>query len=522
MCRIWSWLLRSVPASRAVKSGRADSASGARCNRSSWQGGGRRSGRFEPTQVARWAPVACLAVLAAACVPSLKGNDAREPNRIVPASFGGVSSEATSTAQKKWREFFDSTELRELIDAALKQNQELNIRLQEVIIARNEVSARQGDYLPKVKAGAGGGVEKVGKHTSQGVSDEAHGVPDNLGNFTFGLQGSWEVDIWQKLRNATKAADLRYLASIESRNFMVTQIVAEIARSYYELIAIDNQLDVLRRNIELQTDALGVVKLQKQAARVSELAVQRFEAELFKYKSRRFDLEQARVQAENRINFLVGRYPQPVNRNSQKFKEPLPDLIQSGLPSQLLNNRPDVRQAELDLAASKLDVKVAKAAFYPSLSIDANVGYRSFNAEHLVATPDSLIYGVGAGLTAPLINRQAITAQYRSANARQIQAVFNYERTVLQAFTDVVNQLAMVDNLRKGYELQAQQVEALTRSSEISGVLFMSARADYMEVLMTRRDLLEGEMALIETKQRQFQAMVNIYQALGGGWRSGS
>ncbi len=467
--------------------------------------------------------LACLCACAIGCAPSLKGNEPREPNKQVPASFGDASSEqTTSIAQMKWRELFDSAELRTLIETALKQNQELNIRLQEIIIARSEVSARQGEYLPRVSAGAGAGVEKVGKRTREGVGDEAHGIPENLGNFEFGLRGSWEVDIWNKLRNAAKAADLRYLASVEGRNFMVTQIVAEIARSYFDLIAVDNQLDILRRNIDLQTDALEVVKLQKQAARVTELAVQRFEAELLKNKSRLYDLEQERVQAENRINFLVGRYPQPVNRNAQKLKDPLPDVIQAGLPSQLLENRPDVRQAELELAAAKLDVKAAKAAFYPSLSIDAEVGYKSFNAEHLLKTPESIFYNLAGNLTAPLLNRRAIEAQYRSANAKQVQAVFNYEKTLLQAFTDVANQLAMSANLAKSYELQSRQVEALTRSSEVSNVLFQSARADYMEVLMTRRDSLEAEMELIETKKRQLQAMVDIYQALGGGWRSGT
>lgn len=470
--------------------------------------------------------VACGAAFAMGCAPSLEGNEPREPNKNVPASFGAgggagaASAQATSVAQAKWKEFFHSAELRSLIEAALKNNQELNIQVQEIIIAQNEISARQGEYLPKVNAVAGAGVDKVGKYTSQGASDEATGLPENLGNFTFGLTASWEIDIWKKLRNAAKAATYRYLASIEARNFVVTQIVAEIARSYYDLIALDNELDVLYRNIEVQTNALEVVKLEKQAARVTELAVQRFEAEVLKNRSRIYDVEQERVQAENRINFLVGRFPQPVARNAEEFKAPLPDEIHAGLPSQLLENRPDVRQAEMQLEAAKLDVKSAKAAFYPSLSIDAGVGYRSFNIEHLVTTPASLLYGVAGGLTAPLLNRKAIAAQYRSANAMQLQAVFNYERTLLQAFTDVVNQTAMIGNLKKSYDLQSQQVETLGRSVEVSNVLFQSARADYMEVLMTRRDSLEAQLSLIETKKRQFQAMVNVYQALGGGWRS--
>jgi outer membrane protein TolC len=261
------------------------------------------------------------------------------------------------------------------------------------------------------------------------------------------------------------------------------------------------------------------VKLEKQAARVTELAVVRFEAEVLKNKSRLYDLEQQKVQTENRINFLIGRYPQTVGRNVQKLNSALPNLA-SGVPTDMLENRPDILQAELELKASKLDVQVARAEFYPALSIEAGVGFRSFNIKHLLATPESLIYNLAGNLTAPLLNRKAIEAQYRAQNARQLQAVFNYERTVLQAFTDVANQLAMTENLKKAYDLQSQQVEALAQASEISKVLFQSARADYMEVLLTRRDLLDAQMELIETRKRQWLAVVNLYQALGGGWRS--
>jgi NodT family efflux transporter outer membrane factor (OMF) lipoprotein len=467
-------------------------------------------------------------IAAGGCVPSLNGNEPREPNKkAVPTEWGnydnadgGVSPLAggASSGAQNYGQYFVSPELRNLIDTALKNNQELNIQLQEIIIAQNEVAARKGEYMPKVNAGAGVGIEKPG-HTSQGVSDERHDLPDTLRNFQYGLRGSWEVDIWKKLRNAAKAANYRYLASIEARNWVATQIIAELARTYYELIALDNQIDIVKRNIQIQTDALEVVKLEKLAARVTELAVQRFEAEVLKNRSRLFNLEQEKIQAENRINFLVGRYPQPVTRNSEEFKAPLPGGIQTGLPAALLENRPDVRQAELELEAAKLDVKVAKAAFYPSLSIDAGFGYRSFNATHLINTPESIAYDLGANLTAPLINRAALTADYRSANAKQLQAVYNYERTILQAFTDVANQLAMIQNLQKAFELQQQQVDKLVAAVEISNVLFRGARADYMEVLLTRRDSLDAQLELVETKKKQFLSTVGIYQALGGGWR---
>lgn len=458
-----------------------------------------------------------------ACVPSLNGKEAREPNVNTPSSFGGMeSAQSTSAAQQKFTEFFASNDLRALIDTAIKNNQELNAQFQEIVIAKNEARAAQAEYLPKLRAGANAGVERASENTAQGRTERMLGLPENLGNFTFGLSGSWEVDIWGKLRNSAKAARVRYLATLEARHFMITQLVAELSRSYYDLVALDSQTEILNRNIAVQTDALEVIRLEKQAGKVTELAVRRFEAEVLKNRSRIYDLEQQKVQAENRINFLAGRFPQPVARNAQDFAAALPSDIQTGLPSELLKNRPDVRQAELELLASKLDVNTAQAAFYPSLSIDAQVGYRSFNGKHLVDTPESLLYGAAAGLSAPLLNRAGIAAQYASANAKQMSAVIGYEKTILQAFTDVVNQLAAIQNLQKGYDLQVQQVDALARAVEVSGVLFQSARADYMEVLLTRRDSLDAQMELAETKKRRFQAMVNVYQALGGGWRAGA
>lgn len=464
-----------------------------------------------------------LMLAGTSCLPTLEENQARDVSKAVPKAFAqrdeAAPATATTLAQQRWNEFFSSPELRHLIVLALDNNQELNITVQELIIAQAEVSARRGEYLPRVGAGLGTGLEKVGGWTSRGFADKATGVPEHLGNFQFGLNASWEIDVWGKLRNAAQAADYRFLASVEGRSFMVTQLVAEIARSYFELIAVDNELEVLKRNIAIQTDALEVVRLEKQAAKVTQLAVQRFEAEVLKNKSRLFDLEQERVQAENRINFLVGRYPQPVKRDPTELNQALPDTLATGVPADLLENRLDIRRAELELEASKMDVASARAAFFPKISIDAELGYQSFNIAHLLATPESLLYNLAGNLMAPLINRAGIEAQYRTANARQIQAVYNYERTLLQAVTDVTNQLATYQNLHKGFDLQTQQVEVLAQSVEVSNTLFQNARADYMEVLLTRRDSLDAQLELIETRKRLLLSMVNLYQALGGGWR---
>ncbi len=457
-------------------------------------------------------------LLTAACLPALPGGRARAANTNVPSNYAG-RADATNSAQMKWREFFIDPNLNALIDTALKNNQELNIVSLEMAIVQNEIMARKGEYLPKVGFGLGAGIDKVGQYTSQGASDDATGVPQNLPNFAVGFSASWEVDVFSKLRNATKAATLRYLASQEGRNFAVTRLVGEIANSYYELVALDAQLEVVKQNIEIQKSALFVVKLQKEAAKVTELAVKRFEAEVLKNQSRQYTIAQQIVETENRINFLLGRFPQRVERSAQRFADLLPPIVHAGIPSQLLENRPDVKQAQLELLATDFDFRSAKAGFYPSLGIRAKIGLESFDFLKLVSLPASLVYGIGADLMAPLFNRKAITASYFTANSKQMQAVFHFERAILNGYVEVSKLLAMINNLENSYNLQTQQVEKLTQSIDISSRLFASARADYMEVLMTRRDALEAQMELIENKKRQMNAAIGLYQALGGGWR---
>lgn len=445
-------------------------------------------------------------------------------NKTVPTSYKN-STDSVNTGNTKWKDFFKDPKLSLLIDSALIKNQELNIVLQEIQIAKNEVRARKGAFLPIVNVGVGAGVEKVGRYTSQGASDATNQImpgkafPDPLQNYGFGVNASWEIDIWKKLRNAKKSALLKYLSTVEGKNFMVTNLIAEIANSYYELVALDNQLETLKNNIEIQKNALEIVKLEKIAAKVTELAVRKFEAEVFKNQGHQFYILQQITETENRINFLVGRFPQTVERNSANFINLTIDTIHSGVPSQLLSNRTDVRQAEQALTAAKLDVRIARAEFYPSFIIRAGTGYNAFNPRYLIQSPQSLLYNLAGDLMAPLINRNAIKANFYSANSKQVQAVYNYERAILRAHIEVVNQLSNIDNLKKSYSLKNKQVEALTQSIEISTTLFKSARADYMEVLLTQRDALDSKFELIETKQQQMHAMINIYKALGGGWR---
>ncbi|WP_302120234.1 TolC family protein [Allorhodopirellula heiligendammensis] len=422
-----------------------------------------------------------------------------------------------------WHDFFGDPNLSALIAQAMTGNQELKILAENIQIANNRVLARSGAYRPFLSFGAGAGVEKPSLFTPLGAAEEQlqplPGVnfPDPLPNFLMAANLSWQIDIWNQLHNAQYAACLRYLGTRDGWNYVVTRMVSEVAENYYELMALDNQMETLDATIALQEKSLETSKSMMAQARGNQLAVQRFQAEVRKNQSKKLIIQQQIVEAENRINFLLGRYPQPVQRSSVKYIDLNLQALNVGVPSDLLRNRSDIRQAERELRAAGLDIKVARANFYPALTLTGGVGFEAFNPRYMFWTPEALIYNLAGGLVAPLVNKRAIQAEYKTANARQLQAVYEYQRTILQAFTEVTNSMTKVENYRKSIEDKKLQLEALIASIDSATALFQNARGEYLDVLLAQRDMNEAKMVLIETKQQQLTAAVDAYQALGGG-----
>ena len=445
------------------------------------------------------------------------------PDRVkpLPETFNGEMNWENS-ACVELHDFFNDPMLTSLVDQALVDNLELKILAQDIRIANNEVLARRGAYFPFVFFRGGAGLEKPGEYTREGAVESnltANGksFPNPLPDFLVGTNVSWEIDIWKKLRNARSAAALRYLGTNDGRNYVITRLIADVAEEYYDLLALDKQLQTLDKTIEIQEKSLEFARAMKDAARGTELAVQRFQAEVRKNQSEKLVIAQEIVEAENRINFLSGRFPQPIERQAVDFINLNLHSLSAGVPSQLLQNRNDIRQAERELAAAGLEVQVARAHFYPSLNISAGVGYRAFNSGFLFSTPASLVYNALGDVVAPLINRAAIKAAYMTANAEQLQAVYNYQRTVLNAFTEVMNYMSKVEKYGQSIEIKKQQLVSLEASVDQATKLFQSARAEYVEVLLAQRDLQEAKIVTIKTKKQQLTALVNAYQALGGG-----
>jgi len=446
-----------------------------------------------------------LVALGTACKAPQYAVKTRSQN--LPQEFA-QNADTNSLAKISWKDYFQDPNLTALIDTALQNNQEMSILEQEIAISQNEIRARRGEYLPSVTLNAGAGADRVGRFTRFGALEESTEIepgkafPKVFSDFVVGFNASWELDVWKRLRNAKKAAVARYMASKEGKNFFTTQLVAEIASSYYELLALDNLLEI---------------KQEKNSAKVSQLAVNRFEAQLLNTTNLQYEIKQKITETENRLHLLTGGFPKGIPRSIASFHSIGVDSLRVGVPSQLLRHRPDIRQAEWDLQAAKLDIASARAAFNPAFRLNGFAGVQAFQP-HLLFNPESLIFSLMGDMIAPLVNRNALQANYYSAHHRQAQIIYRYQQRVLAAYLEVQTQWAAVKNYSQSYQTKSKEAEILSQSVDISGELFKYARADYMEVLLTQREALNVKMELTEIKLRQLLAKVNIYRALGGGW----
>jgi NodT family efflux transporter outer membrane factor (OMF) lipoprotein len=469
--------------------------------------------------------IACNLLLALTCAGcSMLWEPVAIPEQSVPTHFDGESA-GPSVAAITWREWLRDEDLDRLLAEAVRNNQDLLIALQRVEKTRAGVHAATGALLPQVAAGLGASVEKFGLYTMDGAGNASTDirpgelVPEPLPDFLIGLQSAWEVDLWGRLRSLRESATAQYLASIDGTNLVLTSLIAEVASAYFDLLALDCTIDVLRRSAAQQTEALEIVQFKKVAGRTNELAVQQFEAQVADTQARERETAQLVVETENRINVLLGRFPQPIPRRKENLLSPPAASLATGVPSDLLRNRPDIRAAERAVRAAEFDVEAARTAFFPSLTITAGAGYEAFQAGLLFNTPESLAYAAAAGMVMPLLNLSALEAQLMAARADQIEAMYEYQRTILVAYTEVVDALSDIRHTDQLLADRARQQVALERSIDTADALYRAGKASYLEVLLAQQNALQAEVDLVEALRRRRVANIAAYRALGGGWQ---
>jgi multidrug efflux system outer membrane protein len=441
----------------------------------------------------------------------------------LPSSFHQDSVAEGQATVTPWQQFFTDPSLTALIDTALNNNQDLRITLQQIAMAKSNVLYQEGQLMPTVSLGGSVGVSKEGRYTSEGAGNATteikpgKAMPDPLMDYQFGVSASWEVDLWHKLSSGKRAAVEHYLATVEGRNAVLSSLISQVASNYYHLLALDNKLDLIHQYIDLQSKAVEIAKIQKKADADTELAVEKFEAELAKARSDEYTLLQEITECENNLNLLLGRYPTAIKRDKSTFLTSSLQKVMTGVPSDLLNNRPDIRQAEHELAATKWNVDAARKEFLPSLNISASLGLDAFNPTYLTRLPKSLAFSVLGGLTGPLINRKAIQANFQSADAQQIEALYEYDKTLLTAYSEVCTLMSKIKNLDQYYKLKAEESQKLDQSIDVARQLYLNGRCTYLDVLMDERDALDAKMELMEAKEQQLSSMVDVYRSLGGG-----
>lgn len=442
----------------------------------------------------------------------------------MPSSFGDLT-DTTNIANLSWRDYFADTTLIRLVDQALIGNPDLSITHQRIEMARSDVTFSRGMLLPVVDAIGFSGQARTAEYSVNWAGNEGgqflSGDPLSpaYSDYFLGLQSSWEADIWGKLKNRKRAAQSRFYASIEGQNWVISNLVSDVALAYYELLSLDENLEIIRETITLQENALEVVMAQKQAGKANKLAVEQFETRLLNLKGLQKETLQEIAEVEYRLNLLMGNYPGTIQRSSTAFEDSVALSILPGISTHLAVNRPDLRQAELELIASKADVKAARAAFFPTLGITAGIGYNAFQPQFLFRSPESIAYNIFGNIAAPLINRNAIKAEFNFNKASQAEAFYNYQKTLLEAYTEVSLEIRNIRNLQERFELKSNEVNVLTSSIGTSSELFKTGRASYLEVLITQQNALQAQLELIDIREQLYYSKVKLYKALGGGWR---
>ncbi len=435
----------------------------------------------------------------------------------VPATFAG-EADTLSMGDLIWEDFFNDPFLLALIDSALQNNLDLLAAAQRIKVAQADYRLRRGALLPAVRGNVAanlGTVVNPNLVNDPNVDQSANNIAQN---YFVGFQSSWEADLWGRLRLRREAAYRRFMASEKGQHLLITNLVADVARLYYELLGLDNELATIRQNIEFQETALELVRIQKIGGRATELAVQQFQAQLLRTQSLAFEKRQGVIELENELNSLLGRYPQPIARGTSILEQSLPNVVRTGVPSSLLLRRPDIREAELALAAARADVEAARKAFFPSLVLSPFVGMNAPELSLLVK-PESVAMGVLAGLTAPIFQQNRIRAGYDRASAETLEAFYNYRQMVITGHQEVVTNLRRAENYRQAYELRKEEAEVLKAAVSTSDLLFAAGYANYLEVITAQARVLEAELSVVDTRKEIFVSLINLYRALGGGWK---
>jgi multidrug efflux system outer membrane protein len=453
----------------------------------------------------RIAAFAMVLVLSACAM----GPDYERPEVPVPDAFLEPTIPGASIANLKWWELFQDEELTRLIEMALINNKEVAIAMARIEEARATLGFVRADQFPNLDGTAG---------ASRGNLIPGAGLPGSI-NETFVLAGtlSFEVDLWGKLRRSTEAARAELLATVEARNVVTITLIADVASVYLLLLDLDERVNIAQRTMKTRQDSLDIIQARFDKGTVPLIDVNQAQIELADAAAQLASLKRENQRAENLLSVLLGQNPGPVMRTPGKDEKLLPPEIPAGLPSELLERRPDVRQASQQLAAQTARIGVAEALRFPSLSLTGSLGLASTELDDFFSSSNKA-WGLSANFLGPIFDAGRNKSRVEAERARTEQLLKNYELIVLRAFQEVEDSLIGISTFRDEALARKRQVTAARSASKLSLARYNGGVTSYLEVLESDRSLFRAELLASSTTRQELVSIINLYKALGGGW----
>jgi NodT family efflux transporter outer membrane factor (OMF) lipoprotein len=424
-----------------------------------------------------------------------------------------VLTDSTSLGDLSWDKLFTDPILQGYIKKGLQNNLDIRIAMQNIAAAQAYMKQGKAGYQPTFGLGADWTHQELSKNTQLGAlaTDRSTDQYQLVGNL------SWEADIWGKIRSNKRAANASYLQTIAANQAVQTQLISDIAASYYELMALDAQLKVVDSTLDNRVKSIDVIKSLKEAGNVNEVGVKQTEAQLYTTQLIREDLKNNIVLLENTLSILLGEVPAKLERGTLENQKMTADIT-LGIPAMALRKRPDVIAAEYNLISNFELTNVAKSDFYPTFKVTATGGFQSTDLNNWFSA-NSLFANIVTGLTQPIFNQRQIRTRYEVAKANQEKAYLQFQQSLLNAGKEVSDALQQYNNETQKLTIRIKQVDALQKAAAYSDELLTYGLVNYYEVLTAKDDALNTQLNLIDNQYRQYNAIIMLYKALGGGWQ---
>lgn len=424
-----------------------------------------------------------------------------------------VSADSTSLANVSWDKIFTDPILQDYIKKGLQSNLDIRIAMQNIAAAEATMKQGKAGYFPTLSGNADWTHQQLSKNSQLGAFLQDRSTDQ------YQLTGtlSWEADIWGKIRSNKRAANAAYLQSIAANQAVKTQLIASIASTYYQLLSLDAQIKVAEESLINRNESIETIIALKDAGNVNEVGVKQTEAQKYATEIIIADLKNNVIILENALNNLLGEGSKKIARGTFESQVMQPEIT-LGVPATLLRNRPDVIAAEYNLISTFEQTNVARSNFYPTLKVTATGGFQSIDLQQWFSA-NSFFSNVVTGLTQPIFNQRQIRTRFEVAKANQEKAYLQFEQSLLTAGKEVSDALAQYNNETAKITIREKQVDALKKAADYSDELLTYGLVNYLEVLTAKDNALNTELNLIDNKYRQYNAIIQLYRALGGGWQ---